>query len=62
VTSTTTVKGHVYYTLRIKDKKGSREISRRYMEFMAWRVKLVDLWPCIFLAALPNKTLIGTSE
>ncbi len=29
---------------------------------MAWRSKLVELWPCLLLTALPNKTLIGVSE
>ena len=62
ISGTANIKGHVFYTVQIKDAKGSREIARRYTEFMAMRAKLTELWPCILMAALPSKTLIGISE
>lgn len=62
VVGTTTVKGHIFYDVVINDAKGNRKISRRYTEYILWRSKLLELWPCIILAALPSKTLIGVSE
>lgn len=61
IAGTANIKGHIHYTVRIKDKKGSREVTRRYTEYIAFKTKLNELWPCIFLAALPSKTLIGTA-
>ena len=56
------VKGHLFYNLKVNDRKGQREFSRRYTQFSLFRNKITELWPGILFATLPNKTLIGVSE
>ena len=61
VTTVNNVKGHLNYTLKIDDRNGERELSRRYTEFIILRSKLTQLWPGIMFCIFPNKSKIGVS-
>ena len=37
-------------------------MTRRYTEYVAFRHKLINLWPCLLISALPNKPLMGVSD
>jgi hypothetical protein len=53
---------HIGYTAKKHDKNGDSSFTRRYTEYIAFRKKLTELWPGVFLPTFPNKILIGSNE
>jgi hypothetical protein len=53
---------HIGYTAKKIDRNGEAVFTRRYTEYIAFRKKLSELWPSVFIPILPNKTLLGSSE
>ena len=52
--------GPLAYTLyHLKGTLISVEIKRRYSDFLLFREKLVQRWPCVFIPSLPSKKMIG---
>ena len=62
ISETPIINKHVSYTIKKTDRNGEGSFTRRYTEYLAFRRKLVELWPGLFIPTLPNKTLIGSSE
>lgn len=52
----------IKYTVTGIDSEGKFEIQRRYKEFDALRLSMLERWPGCYVPALPEKALTGDKE
>ena len=50
---------YIAYTIKGEDKEGNFYVLRRYSDFLLLRKTMVDRWPGVFIASLPEKQAIG---
>jgi len=52
----------IKYTVTGVDSEGKFEVQRRYKEFDALRLALLDRWPGCYVPAIPEKQMTGDKE
>ena len=52
----------VKYTVIGVDSEGKFEVQRRYKEFDALHLSLLERWPGCYVPAIPEKSVIGDKE
>jgi hypothetical protein len=52
----------IKYTVTGNDSEGKFECQRRYKEFDALHLSLLDRWPGCYVPAIPEKSAVGDKE